>query len=157
MSHQGHLSFDAPLSPDPLRERSAFTPAPAPRKIVRRVCRENANRLRDEAKRDRADGRETKEQRVLRCLAAFFNRYAYWPTPAELTRRMFETRELPKDAVNLCAPRLSELVNGKVKRGADGQKVRVGGGVCELLPLRVCRVNGDDAHPVRIREVGGKS
>lgn len=156
MNLQGALNFDGPLVTDPLRERSHFRAVRPARKIVRQVCRENANRLRDEAKADREAGRETKEQRVLRCLAAFFNRYAYWPTPAELTRRMFETAEIVQNRVNLVAPRLSELVNGKVKRSADGSKIRVGGGICEQRPLRTCKVNGDDAHPVAICEVGGR-
>lgn len=161
MSLQRQFSFDAPLSPDPLNRRSAFTPVRQPRKRVREVCRENANRLRDEAKKDSEEGRETRAQQVLRCLSAHFNRYAYWPTPAELTEYMHERGELPRkrpgmSSLNIVAPRCSELVNGEVRRGPDGSKIRVGGGVCELLPLRVCKINGDDAHPVKVREVGSK-
>jgi len=151
-AHQGHFAFDQPLSPDVLSKRSSLTAVRPARKIVRQVCRENANKLRDEAKQDRAEGRETKEQRVLRCLSAFYNKYAYWPTPAELTERMFGTGEIHKANPNLVSPRLSELINGKVRRGPDGSKVRVGGGVCELLALRVCKINGDDAHPVKVSE-----
>lgn len=156
MNLQGGLPFDAEIVIDQFDPRSAFAPVPPPRNIVRDVCRQNANRLRDEAKQDRIDGMETKAQRVHRCLAAFTNRYGYAPTPAELTRYMFERGEIPKDRVNLVAPRLSEGVNGKVQRGADGSKIRVGGGVYELLPLRTCRVNSDDAHPVGIRTAGSR-
>lgn len=152
MNLQREFAFDAPMSPDALSTRSAFAPVPAPRKRVREVCREVNNRLRDEAKDDRLAGRETKADQVHRCLAAFFNKYAYWPTPAELTLRMFETGEIPTNRTQLVAPRLSEGVNGVVKRDAAGNKVRQGGGLYELLPLRTCKVNGDDAHPVRIVE-----
>lgn len=152
MSLQKQFSFDAPLSPDPLNRRSAFAPVRPARKIVRTVCRENANRLRDEAKADREAGRETRAQQVLRCLSAYFNRYSYWPTPAELTFYMFERKEIPSNRLNLIAPRCSELVNGEVRRQKDGSKIRVGGGVCELLPLRTCKIPVDDAHPVKVVE-----
>lgn len=155
MSHQGGLPFNSLMDADVLSRTSSFRAIAPPRKIVRSVSRQVNNRLRDEAKQDRLAGQETKAQQVHRCLAAFFNHYQYWPTAAELTRRMHETGEIPQERVNLTSPRLSEGINGLVRRDADGHKVRIGGGLYELLPLRVCRVTGDMAHPVRIIEVGG--
>lgn len=46
------------------------------------------------------------------------------------------------------------LIRGMVVRGKDGQKRRVGGGVCDQLPVRICRESQDWAHPVAIREAG---
>lgn len=154
MSFAGLLPFDGPIITDPLEPCASFVPVRPARKIVRQVCRQVNNRLRDEAKADRAAGHETKAQRVHRCLAAFENYYTYWPTPAELTHYMFTRHEIPKDRVNLVSPRLSDGVNGIVRRGHDGTKIRVGGGLYELLPLRECKINGDSAHPYRIREAG---
>ena len=151
-AHQGQLAFNSIADADVLSRTSTFEVVAPPRKIVRTVCRENNNRLRDEAKAARLEGRETKAQQVHRCLAAFINFYAYAPTPAELTRRMFETGEIPSDRVNLVSPRISEGINGLVRRDVDGNKVRIGGGLYALLPLRVCRVTGDMAHPVKIKE-----
>lgn len=154
-AHQGGLPFNSVINADVLSRTSTFKVVEPPRKRVRAVSIGVANRLRDEAKRDRAAGRETKAQQVHRCLAAFINYYAYPPTPAELCRFMAERHEISVERVNLVSPRLSEGINGIVRRDVTGAQVRVGGGLYELLPLRVCRVTGDMAHPVRIREVGG--
>lgn len=157
MSLQRQFAFDAPLSPDPLSPRSDLRPVRPARKIVRTVCRENANRLRDEAKKDRSEGKETKEQKVLRCLAAFFNHYAYWPTAHELTYWMAapDRKEIPAPNINLVAPKLTIGLNGDLVT-EHGVKVRKRGGLYETLPLRTCRITGGQAHPYKIREVGSK-
>ena len=147
MSHQGQFAFNAIADADVLSRTSNFQPVAPPRRIVRQICAETNNRLRDEAKEDRAAGRETKAQKVHRCLAAFENRYQYWPTAAELTRYMFEHGEIPQDRTQLVAPRLSIGVNGDLHK--DG--TRTGGGLYELLPKRLCRINGDQAHPYRVK------
>jgi len=94
------------------------------------------------------------QARVFRCLAAYYNRFQQWPTRAELTEWMFSRREIPRRNINSVAPRISELLNGWHVKLPDGTRRRVGGGAVELLPVRRCRVNGDAAHPVRIRESG---
>ncbi len=156
MNLAGLLPFDAPIQPDPLAPRPSFVAVHPARKIVRQVCRQHANRLRDAAKQDREAGRETKAQQVHRCLAAYFNKYGYWATASELRVYMFTHGEIAHDNPNLVSPRLAVGVNGDVKRLKDGTKIRVGGGLYELLPLRVCKITGDSAHPYKIREVGSK-
>lgn len=149
MRLQGQLPFEQDLIvTDPCALGASYEPIAPPRKRVRKVSIGTYRELRDSG---RLRGRAAQ---VLRCLAAFFNRYQEWPTPAELTRYMFERGEIPAERANLVAPRLSVFINGDVRRHPDGSKRRVGGGVCEALPLRACRVTGDAAHPVRIREVG---
>ncbi len=156
MNLQGGLPFDAELVTDPLREQSSFRPIRTRAKRVRDISRQVNNRLRDEAKADKAAGRETKPQQVHRCLMAYANKYGQWPTPAELTFFMCERNEIPRNSVNLVSPRLSEGINGKVRTLDDGTKVRVGQGLYQQLPLRTCRITGQMAHPVRVPEVGGR-
>lgn len=156
MNLQGGLPFDGPVVTDPLREQASYRPIRTRAKRVRDISRQVNNRLRDEAKADRAAGHETKEQRVHRCLVACALKYGQWPTPAELTLYMFERREIPRNSVNLVSPRLSEGINGKVRTLDDGTKVRVGQGVYQQMPLRECRITGEMAHPVRVPEVGGR-
>lgn len=154
--YQGQLPFNQIVDADVLSRTSTFIVVPPARKRQRAVSRQNALRLRDEAKADCEAGRETKFQKVHRCLSAFENRKGYWPTAAELTRWMHERREIPREDINLVAPKLSIGENGDVKRKKDGTKYRIGGGLFERLPLRTCRVTGGDAHPVKVREVGSK-
>jgi hypothetical protein len=120
-----------------------------PRKNVRRVSRAQYAVLRD-------TGTLTDRQHaVLTAIAAFYNRTASWPTPAELTRDMFRRRLIPRESSNIVAPRISDLVNGEWVKGPGKTRVQRGGGVCELLrPKRVCAVTGGLAHPIRIRERG---
>lgn len=154
MNLQGGLPFDAELVTDPLREQSSYRPIRTRAKRVRDISRQVNNRLRDEAKADKAAGRETKPQKVHRCLMACTLKYGQPPTPAELVFFMFDRKEIPRNNVNLVSPRLSEGINGKVKKLKDGSKTRVGGGLYQLMPLRKCRITGEMAHPVRVPEVG---
>jgi hypothetical protein len=92
--------------------------------------------------------------KVMRSLKYFINSKGYPPTPAELTRHMFQLGVIPRDYVNLVAPRLSNLEKGNRVRQADGTVIRVGGGEVEKLPVRKCHVTGNDAHPVQPRQKG---
>ena len=121
-----------------------------PWKVVRRVSKQVYAELR------RSGHVKKSIRQVLVALAYYRNRTMTWPTPAELTRFMFEQRRIPKNESRYVAPRLSELIRGWVVRGADGQKVRRGGGVCDQLPVRICRESGQWAHPVAIREAGSR-
>jgi hypothetical protein len=118
-----------------------------PRKRVRAVSKAQYAALRD------GDRLSKRAADVLRELAAFYNRRAYWPTAAELTRWMFKHRDLPRDDSRLIAPRLTEF-----SRGVKDRKTGVyhGGGVIENLPARPCQVAGKKAHPLRITEAGAK-
>lgn len=94
---------------------------------------------------------------VLTALAYYRNRYQEWPTPSELTRFMFNLKRIPRDESRYVAPRLTELIRGWTKvEPVSGQKYKVGGGVCDQLPRRICRVTGQWAHPVAIREAGSR-
>lgn len=124
-----------------------------PRKAVRKVSRAQYAALRD------TPGALGKRTHVV--LTALAHRYyvtQVWPTPAELTRWMYETKRIPRDAVNLVAPRVSDLINGAWmrRRQDDGSviRVQVGGRVCEYLPERVCTVTHGLAQPIRIVEAG---
>src|SRR5262249_11348914 len=88
--------------------------------------------------------------RVLRELAAYYNRRAVWPTCGELTRWMFEHADVARDDPRLVAPRLTELSRGRRTRPGE----YAGGHVIEALPVRRCHVTGATAHPWRIREKG---
>jgi hypothetical protein len=125
--------------PEPTEDRR---PVPF-RKAVRDVSRETYNVLADTG----ALGAAT--TKVMRSLKAYINKHADYPTPAELARWMFQTGVLKRDNVNTVAPRLTELHIGKIVRRQGQDPARVGGGEIEKLPLRVCRVTGGDAHPVR--------
>lgn len=124
--------------------------AEKPWKVVRRVSKQLYAVLREGGYLKRSG------LRVLTALAYYRNRTMTWPTPAELAQFMYDhKRRIPHPDCRYVAPRLTELVNGMVVR-RHGQKVRVGGGVCDLLPRRVCRQTGQKAHPVAIREAGSK-
>ncbi len=92
--------------------------------------------------------------KVMRSLKYYINRHGECPTPAELTRDMFELGVINRDSVNLVAPRITELGKGRVVKNEDGTRSRIGGQEIEYLPLRVCGVTGNKAHPVRPREKG---
>ncbi len=117
----------------------------APRRPVRRpsgvraLSRETYNLLADTGALGSAC------TKVMRSLKYFINSKGYAPTPAELTRHMAELQVINRESVNLVAPRLTELANGKVRKLPDGSTVRVGGREIELLPLRICRVTGNKA------------
>lgn len=122
--------------------------ADKPWKVVRRVSRQVYAAIRNGG----VVGRQT--AKVVTALAWWRNERQTWPTPAELTAFMFERKRLTRNDPRLVAPRITELVRGKVVRLADGTKARKGGGVLWLLPARRCAVTGAHAHPVAIREAG---
>ena len=124
--------------------------AERPWKVVRRVSKLVYLEIR---KSGRA-GRMT--IRVLVALAAYRNATMQWPTAGELTAWMFTQRRIARHDSRLVAPRLTELVRGRVVRLQDGSKARIGGGLLTLLPTRRCRVTGARAHPVAIREAGSR-
>ena len=125
-----------------------------PRKKVRKVSKQIYAELRD------SDRLGKSQHRVLTALAHYYNARADWPTTAELARWMFDHGKLTREAVNLIAPRVSDLVNGEwsKRKRQDGQieNFQKGGGVCEFLPARLCRITGDLSHPIRIREAGSR-
>lgn len=118
-----------------------------PWKVVRRVSRQVYARLAACG----YVGRQT--LKVITALAWYRNSTMQWPTPAELTRFMFSRRRIKREDPRLVAPRLTEMVRGRVVK-REGTKVRIGGGVLTLLAARPCRVTGAHAHPVAIREAG---
>lgn len=135
----GQLEPDtAPIRPVPFR------------KAVRDVSKETYNVLADTG----ALGAAT--TKVMRSLKAYINKHADYPTPAELTRWMFDTDVIKFNRTNLVAPRLTELHLGRVVRLKGQAPHRVGGGEIEKLPVRVCRETGGDAHPVRPRQKGSE-
>lgn len=119
----------------------------SPRKEVRKVSRANLYRLKDSGQLS---------ERLTMALNGLAHHYYVtktWPTPAELTRWMFQHKTIARESPNIVAPYISELVNGRwVGRGEA--RHREGGGACEYLPKRLCAVTGGEAHPVRIREAG---
>ena len=145
-------------APLPDEETVSLVEIEQPWKIVRRVSKRVYAVLRDSGYLKKSG------LTVLTALAFYRNRTQVWPTPAELTRFMFDgvthvgprvktRRRIPKNESRYVAPRLSELIRGSVVR-RHGQKVRIGGGVCDQLPVRICRESGQWAHPITIREVG---
>lgn len=119
-----------------------------PWKVVRRVSKQVYAYLRDSGIASR------RTWQVVTALAYYRNRTQVWPTAAELARFMFERKRIARDDTRLVAPRLTELVRGRVVRLKDGTKVRKGGGVLTLQGTRRCAVTGAPAHPVAIREAG---
>ncbi len=121
-----------------------------PWKVVRRVSRGVYLELRK--------GGYTKRSglKVLTGLAYYRNRTGEWATPAELAEFLFRMKKIPRPDSRITAPRLTELVKGCTVRRKDGTRVRLGGGVCVLMPTRICRVSGQYAHPVAIREAGSE-
>lgn len=93
-------------------------------------------------------------RQVLNALVLYRLRKNDWPTPAELTHFMFELKRIPREESRYVAPRLTELVRGWHITVPGTGRVRIGGGVCDQLPSRPCRVTGQKAHPVAIREAG---
>ena len=95
--------------------------------------------------------------KVLTALAWYRNQYQEWPTASELTRFLYTRKRIKREDSRLVAPRLTEMIRGRVERLEDGSRVRKGGGVLWLLPARKCRVTGASAHPVAIREAGSSA
>jgi hypothetical protein len=118
------------------------------RKNVRAVSKETYNVLADTGMLGAAC------TKVMRSLKFYINQHQECPTPAELTRHMYRAGVINRDSTNLVSPRLTELAVGKVKRQKDGSPVRVGGREVDYLPVRLCRVTGNLAHPVRPRQKG---
>jgi hypothetical protein len=119
-----------------------------PYKDVRLVSKQIIRELRDSGYVKRSG------RRVLIALEIYRNRYQQWPTPAELTRFMFEQKWIPREDRNCVSPRLTELIHGYDVRLKDGTVKHIDGGALDQLPLRVCAVTGQKAHPVSIREIG---
>ena len=120
-----------------------------PRKRVRPVSKQLYAELRD------SDWLSKRAHQVLTALAHFRNRTTFWPTPAELTADMHRRGLISRPDPRLVAPRLSELVRGRVVR-RKGARIREGGGVCEQLPTRRCSITLAEAHPIAIREAGSR-
>lgn len=122
-----------------------------PWKVVRQVSRQVYAEL-------RRSGRVARRtQQVITALAYFRNRTQSWPTAAELAAFMHQHGRLPRPDSRLVAPRLTELLRGRVDRLKDGTRVRRGGGLLVLQPVRRCAVSGESAHPVAIREAGSRT
>jgi hypothetical protein len=119
-----------------------------PWKVVRRVSRQVYAYLRDSGVASR------RTWQVVTALAYYRNRWQVWPTAAELAHFMHERKRIERDDPRLVAPRITELVRGRVVKLKDGSKVRKGGGVITLMPLRRCSVTKSSAHPVALREAG---
>lgn len=120
-----------------------------PWKVVRRVSKQVYAELR------RSGYVKRSILKVLTALAYYRNSTQQWPTPAELTEFMFKIKRIPRNDSRLTAPRLTELIRGwDILEPISGRRVRVGGGVCDQLPRRRCRITGQYAHPVAIREAG---
>lgn len=146
---QAHTQRALPMYGQPLPEEPPSRPAPF-KKAVRSVSVEQYNVLADTGALSAAT------TKVMRSLKAYINKHIDPPTPAELARWMFEVGVIKHDRVNLVAPRLTELVKGKVVRRKDQPPTRIGGGLAQYLPKRTCRATGNPAHPVRPRQVGSE-
>jgi len=112
--------------------------APAPHKLVRQTSREVYRRQRAIDAVKAAHGIETREGQVLRCLAAWWNRFQTTPTALELLAWMKE-RDEPLFDVNSIRPRLTELLER---------------GLIEPAGKRRCIVSGKTVHTWRVREAG---
>lgn len=119
-----------------------------PWKVVRAVSKQ----VYAEIRKGGHVGRQT--LKVVTALAWYRNQRQEWPTPTELTQFMFQRKRIARNDPRVVAPRITELVRGRIVRLASGEKARRGGGVLTLLPVRKCRVTGASAHPVAIREAG---
>lgn len=111
---------------------------PRPRKRQRQTARASyaAQRATDEQRRQQ--GKETRQGQVLRCLAAYWNRYQESPTALELMREMRANGEPLFDA-NSVRPRITALCAlGLVRANA----------------ARICRVSGQRVRTWIVREVG---
>lgn len=118
-----------------------------PYKDARKVSKQLIRELRDSGYVKRSG------QRVLVALETYHRRKQHWPTPAELTRFMFECHWIPREESRYVAPRLTELIHGE-KVWRHGQQLVRGGDACDQLPARKCTVTDQKAHPVAIREAG---
>lgn len=109
-----------------------------PRKLQRQTARAVYARQRDDDRAKAAAGKETREGQVLRCLAAWWNRYQTSPTALELLAWMRANGEPVFDA-NSVRPRLTRLTElGLV---TPGEK-------------RACRISGKFVHVWKVREAG---
>lgn len=107
---------------------------PKPHKRVRQVSRQVYAVVRSESAGRRRDD-------VLRCAAAYFNRFQRWLTDAELADWMYRQGELERNDPNLVRPRRFELYQM---------------GLMEPLKRRKCSVTTKSAQPWAIREAGSK-
>lgn len=113
-------------------------PPRRPHKRQRQTARLVYARKRDEDKAKAKAGKETREGQVLRCLAAWWNRYQTSPTALELLAWMKEQGE-PVFDVNSVRPRIRQLVED---------------GLVEPRAKRRCIVSGMTVHTWSVREAG---
>ena len=111
---------------------------PRVHKRQRQTAREVYRRQRAEDVAKAEQGKETREGQVLRCLAAWWNRYQTSPTALELLRWMRDRGESVFDA-NSVRPRLTKLVKQGLVR--PGEK-------------RACQVSGETVLTWKVREIG---
>jgi hypothetical protein len=117
-------------------------PAPArrPHKRQRATAREVYRRQRSGDVAKASAGKETREDQVLRCLAAHWNATQVSPTALELLAWMRARGESVFDA-NSVRPRLTALV----ARGLVTPQTK-----------RPCRVSGETVHTWAVREQGSQ-
>lgn len=115
-------------------------PEPRVHKRQRQTAREVYKVRRGDDKRKKAAGEETRTGQVLRCLAAWWNRFNTSPTALELLNWMRERGE-PVFDVNSIRPRLKELVDQ---------------GLVEPRAKRQCIVSGQTVWTWAVREAGSE-
>lgn len=118
------------------------------RKKQRQVCKETFNVLQD------AGALSAGCTKVMRGLKAFMNEEQYAPTTAEFTEWLWKRGILRRNAPNLISGRITEMSGGRTRRLKDGTQIREERREIEFLPVRICRVTGRPAHPIRPREKG---
>lgn len=114
---------------------------PPPRRLhkaQRQTARMAYQLKRDQDQAKAKAGKETREGQVLRCLAAWWNRYQTSPTALELLNWMREQGESVFD-VNSIRPRLKKLVDQ---------------GLVEPRVKRRCIVSGHTVWTWAVREIG---
>ena len=109
-----------------------------PHKRARQTSRAIYRRQRDEDTRRQAEGRETRKAMVLRCLAAYWNRYQESPTARELFAWMQGQGE-PVDDINSVRPKLFYLEQD---------------GLIEARGERVCAESGERVRTWAVKELG---
>lgn len=106
-----------------------------PWKVVRAVSR----RVYAEIRKGGVVSRQT--LKVITALAFYRNARQQWPTPAELTDFMFQRARIVRNDPRLVAPRITELVRGRVVVAGTG---------CERRGLRPLLTTGGCVKPTRL-------
>lgn len=117
-----------------------FSPSPRFHKAARQTSRQIYREQRDRDREREAAGRETRRGRVLRILAAYWNRWQHSPTASELFMYAAERAEPFRNVAEL-RPRLTELVRM---------------GLVEPRSRRRCRVTGATVCTWAVREIGSR-